>query len=67
MGVDVDELRIQPQIEHVARIAAVIEHVAVAQARGVAQQPVAHRATVDEPELPVGIGLRGGRQAQPAA
>ena len=67
MGIDVDELRIEPQIEYVAWVAAVIEHVAVAQAHGIAQQPVTDRATVDEPELALGGGLRGGGQSEPTA
>ena len=64
--VDVDELRIERQIQHVGGMAAVVQHVAVGEAHRVHEQPVAHRAAVDEPELLVRLRARARRQADPS-
>ena len=67
MCIDVDQPGIEPQVQHVRGMPAVIEHVPVTQPRGIAQQPVAHRAAVHVPELAIGTGARRRRQTQPAA
>ena len=48
-------------------MAPVIEHVAIGQTHGIAQQPIAHAAAIHEPELLIGLRARGGRQPHPAA
>ena len=64
--VDVDEPRIERQIQHVGGMAPVVEHVAVGEAHRVHEQPIAHRAAVDEPELLVRLRARARRQADPS-
>ena len=65
MRVDIDELRIERQMQHVGGVPAVVEHVAVAEPYGACEQLVAHAPAVDEPELLVGLRARGGRQGYP--
>ena len=67
MGIDVEELRIESQIEHIRGMAPVIEHVAERQTHCVAQQPVAHATAIHEPELLIRLSARGGRKRDPAA
>ena len=65
MGVDVDQLRIEGQVQHVARVPPVIQHVAIGESHGVHQQAVTHTASVDEPELLVRLCARARWQACP--
>ena len=66
MRIDVDQRRIDVQVQHVRRLSARIQHVAKAQPHGIHEQAVAHRAAVDEPELQVRGGARRRRRADPA-
>jgi len=66
MGIDVDQFRIEPQVQDVRGMAPVIQDIAVGKPHRVHQQPVAHAAAVDEPELLIRLGARGGRQSRPA-
>ena len=65
MRVDIHHRRIEGQIQHIRRIAAVIQHIAIAEAYRIHQQPVAHAAPVDEPELLVRL-RRARRWASPS-
>src|SRR5262249_48643934 len=65
MSVDVDELRIEREIENIGSMTAAVEHIAIGEAHRVHQQPVAYIAVVDEPELLVRLRARGGRQTYP--
>jgi len=66
VGVDIDLPWIECQMQHVAGMAAVVEHIAEAQPDRIAQQAVAHRAAVDEPELHIRLRARRRGQPQPA-
>jgi len=66
VGVHVHELRIERQVEHIGGVSAVIQHVPVREPDGVHQQPIAHAAAVDEPELLVRLRARARRQAGPS-
>ncbi len=66
VSVHVDQPRIEGQIQDIRRMSAVIQHVPIRQPDGVRQQAIAHAAAVHEPELPILLRARGGRQADPA-
>ena len=63
MHVDVDLARGSVHEQRQQRIAALRQQVAVGRAHGADQQPVLHRAAVDEQVLLAGIGPVQGRQA----
>ena len=65
MDVHVHKMRRQFQEQREHRVASVEEHVSIRLAHGVAGEPVAHRAAVDEEVLARGAGVRVGRQADP--
>jgi len=67
MGVDVDQMRIEVQIEHVRGMPSVIEHIPVSESHGIAEEAVAHAAAVHEPELLVRLSARCRWQADPTA
>jgi hypothetical protein len=64
--VHVHQLGRQVQVQHVSRLATVVEHVLIGLARGMGEQLVAHQAAVDVPVLQVRRGAREGRQRRPA-
>ena len=66
MRVDVDLQRVERQVQEPGRVAAAVAHVAVAEAHGAAEQPVADHAAVDEQVLAVRLRARGRRQPDPA-
>ena len=67
MRVHIHQLRVERQIQHVRRMAAAIEHIAIRDAHGVHQQPVAHAAAVHEPELLIGCAREAvGSPTQPS-
>jgi len=66
MGVDVDAGRIDLQIEHESRVAAVVQHVLIRLAHGVRQQPVANGAAVDKEILLIRLAARESRLGNPA-
>ena len=66
MRIDIDLARIERQVEHVARMATVVEHISEAEPYRIAEHSIAHRAAVDEPELQIRLRARGGGQAQPS-
>ena len=67
MHVDVDQRRVDLEIEHEGRVAVVVHHVTVGLAHRVRDQAVAHHAPVHEEVLQVGLAARERRLRDPAA
>ncbi len=65
MSVDVDELRVEREVENVGSVPATVQDVAIGDAYRVHQQSIADVAIVDEPELLIRLATRGRRQTDP--
>src|SRR5680860_1525701 len=62
MRVDIDQRRVEVQVQYVGGISAVIQHIGICLTHGMRQYLVAHRATVNVKILQ--IGLRTGRRGK---
>ena len=67
MHVDVDLARIEFEVQHEHRMAAVEQHVAISLPHRVRDDAILHRAAVDEEVLLIGLRARMRRQPDPAA
>ena len=65
--VDIHQLRVEREVQGIGSVPPVVQNITVPEPDRIHQQPVAHAAAVDEPELLIRLRARRGRQTEPAA